>query len=219
MAMKVTHRTGPLHTFDAVGLIVHGLVGKGEDWKSFLESHPEHERYQKEVGKRGRKDLFQNLGSDKWLKPAMTETRKKVLRALFDNPLYKERDLGYVHNFYGLLDGKFAHVADVVEVISALPKEHPLKLQGMFHVASLKAYRVKGKTVAKGIAAYTEVLELAKEAGDEKLANQILAHRCDVMFRNRRKKEAKADAVKVNLELLPEADQKWVKKSLIEWLK
>jgi len=219
IAMQVSHRTGPLNTFDGVGLIVSALAGKGEGWKSFLASHPDHERHQKEVGSRGRDDLFQHLGSDEWLLPAMAETRKKALRALFDNPLYKERDFDYVHDFYGLLDAEFVHVDEVIEVITGLPKDHPVKLQGMFHVASLKTYRVKGKSAAKGIAAYTEALELAQEAGDEKLANQILAHRCDVMFRNKRKKEAKADAVKVNFELLPETDQKWVKKSRTEWLK
>ena len=89
----------------------------------------------------------------------------------------------------------------------------------MFHIASLKAYKVKKRTVVEGIKAYTKAMTLAGEKGDLNKVNQIMAHRCDVLFRNNKKEEAKRDAVTIQLDQLPAVDQKWVKKVLPKWRK
>jgi len=163
--------------------------------------------------------MFSDLSTDSWLQAATAETRKKVLRALFDSTHYQERDLKHVQDFYGLSESKLFTVQEVVDEAVALAIEHPLKNEVMFHVANLKAYRLKEKIPKRSIEAFNEALKLAQDAGDDDLVNQILAHRCFFYFHNKRKKQAQEDAPKIKVDQLPEVDQKWVKRDLPKWLK
>lgn len=219
LAAKVSSEASAMNTLDGASLIVHALAGKGQDWKTHLENHPEKKRYQKAKESRGRSAQFEELGTGSWRSSEMADTRAKVLRALLDTPYYHERDLKYVHDYYGLSDSGLFNLGEMIRGVEALPKEHPAKIEAMFHIASLKTYKIKGRTVEGGIAAYTETLELAREKGDEKLINQIIAHRCDVFFRNNKKEEAKRDAPLIKLDQLSARDKKWVEKALPKWLK
>jgi len=221
LALKVKTRQGPVNTFDGAGLIVHALSGKDLEWKSFLESLPDKEksRYKTLFEKRGRNTPFEGLVNDTWKRTDNSALRLKVVSALLNSTYYHERDLTYVHDFYGISDTGLATRREIIEAVEALPEDHPLKVEALFHIASLKTYKIEGRTIEKGLAAYTAALDLARKRGDEEKANQILAHRCDVLFRNERVEEAKSDAVLIKVDLLPQRDQTWVKKALPKWLK
>jgi tetratricopeptide (TPR) repeat protein len=219
LATKIRSETSPINTLDGASLIVHALAGKGQDWRAYLENHPEKKRYEKVKGSRGRTAQFEELDTTSWRLPEMADVRAKVLRALLDTPYYHERDLKYVHDYYGLSESGLFDLGEMITGVESLPKDHPEKAEAMFHIASLKTYKIKGRTVEGGVAAYTEALELARERGDENLANQILAHRCDVFFRNQKKEEAKRDAPLIKLDQLSARDKKWVEKALPKWLK
>jgi tetratricopeptide (TPR) repeat protein len=221
LAMKLKTREDSVNTFDGAGLIVHALAGKDLEWKAFLDSLPAKEkaRYKSLLKKRGRDTPFKSLVNNTWKRTDNSGLRLKIVNALLNSTYYRERDLTYVHDFYGISDTGLATRREVIEAVEALPEDHPLKVEALFHIASLKTYKIEGRTIEKGLAAYTAALDLARKKGDEKKANQILAHRCDVLFRNDWLEKVKSDAALVKVDLLPLRDQTWVKKALPKWLK
>lgn len=219
LAVKIKSESIPLNVFDGTGLIISSLMGKSEEWKNYLENHPEKERYESVRKKREGKEIFRYLVSDHWLDERGRGSRAKVLRALFDSSYYKEREISHVHDFRGLSDAKLFTFREFVDGARALPEGHPMKPVALFRVAGLETYQFNKKFLKEGIRTYGEALRLAREMGDEVLANQILAHRCDVNYRHERKEAAKRDALRVKLKLLPERDYQWVKRSMAIWLK
>ncbi len=219
LAIKIPNRSAPSNSLDGASLIVHSLVGKSEDWKAHLENHPDKERFEKVRKDRDRDAIFEDLVSGAWRSEEMAPFRAKVLRALFDSPYYKERELRHVHDFYGLSKTRLFTAQEVVDAAKILPGDHPLKIDAMFHAAGLTAYRLKGKTNQEKFEAYQVALEFARSGGEDKLANLILAHRCELFYRNKEKAKAKRDAPLIEVDKLPKRDQDWVKKALPKWLK
>ena len=146
LAAKITSEATAMNTLDGASLIVHALAGKSGDWKDYLENHPEKKRYEKARGSRSRSAQFGKLNTKSWRRAEMVEVRTKVLRALLDSPFYQERYLGYVHDYYSLSESGLFSLEELIKGIESLPKDHPVKVEAMFHIASLKAYKIKGRT-------------------------------------------------------------------------
>lgn len=219
LATKVPSDSDLLNTLDGGGLIIYSLAGDGGSWNTFLEKlgAKEKKTYERFSSKRGRNSLFEDLNSSRWKKAENAELRAKVLRTILDSPVYQARDLGYVHDFYGLSESGLFSFQEVVDGVKSLPNDHPLKAEGTFHIASVITYKLKD--LEAGFATYQEAIDIALGKGDDKKANQILAHRCDVFFRNGKKERAKEDAASIKVDLLPERDKSWVEKALPKWLK
>ena len=219
LAAQIKKSSAVMNAMDGAGLIISSLAGPRGDWKDFLNSHPEKKAYVKIAKSRSKSSIFSDLASVDWSDPSKEAVRAKILRALLDNSYYHEREISHVHDFSGLGNSRLFTIRDVIDVVKALPEEHPFKAIATFHIAALQTYRFGQKYLKEGMAAYDEAHRIALSAGNEVLANQIWAHRCEVFYKNGKKDEAKKDGPKVKPELLPKREQKWIRRALQKWSK
>ena len=210
-----------IKTMEGAAIIIHALAGKGEAWGEYLDKLPEASKstYDKAKKSRGTKPrkLFDKIAINGWKKEHRKDMRLKVAQVLLDDPYFQKAELQYVHDFFALTKSGIISYENFLPLLEKLPDDHPRKAMAMLHRATLITYNAKN--IPRGIEAYTEAIEFARKVEDKTTTNQAITHRCDVMFKNDRKEEAREGAKLIDLEILHSRDKSWAEKNIKDWLK